>query len=276
MSPCPPGVYLRIMAVPDVVLSFAEAHPCLSGCFEGRGSAQACFDPTQPMVPLFEATCEDCSTFRLSVLEALLPSGADATSFAAELTQHVRTERGYLWSLGGYQYLGSGNGFWLNAAYLGRGLFLVDGSSNSSTQGDVEFLVRAFKNNLATPEDPGMLRVGAFQSKVVYLDLRRARQLDQVQGSQDLLQTVPWSARAKSGFVRVAILEYQGARSAQATAQAQAALQFNQPSTPTTSCTPTELTQPKAPAEPGSICPICGARVEERQLFSSTFVGCLC
>jgi hypothetical protein len=219
--------------------------------------------------------------FHVGSLASLLPPGTTQYSLAQELSAHMRAVRGYRWAFSGYH--ATGPGFWLSAAYYGDGLFLVDGSRNHGGAKDVDLLVQAFRAKLAQPDDQGMLDPALYATDVVHLSC--APPLGPVRTKPDILRLSQCSLAPRQGYRRVCIVEFLPLTT-----------QLTSPSGSTTGVppviagapTPPPLvgTPPRPPvvaaaaksaaARPGEICPVCGAEVRERPLFSGTFVGCLC
>src|SRR5262249_29485608 len=122
--PCPTGGD-RVMALPASLLQQIEPHPCFSGCYGSELEARVCLDAGQPLETVAVVSCLDCLSFKVGVRRALLPAGSSSFTLAGQLTQHVRTLRGFGLSFSGYH--ARGPGFWLAAAYYARaGLFLLD------------------------------------------------------------------------------------------------------------------------------------------------------
>jgi hypothetical protein len=245
------------MALPAALLAAIERHPCFTGCYRSDSEVQACIDPAQPLAPVVSVACSDCLTFHPGAVASLLPLGMTSYALANALSGHVRALRGFRWATGGYHT--AGGGFWLSAAYYGDGLFLVDASRNRGPRTDVEMLAEAFKHSVIQAEDPGMIDPALYTSELAYVSM--ATPITGVQSKQDLLASPQRSATPKQGFHRVSIVEFQPLAAAVAV-QAPAAA----------------APAPQAPRvlQPGDRCGACGAVVQERALFSGTFVGCLC
>src|SRR5262245_36001719 len=127
------------MPLPASLLHHIEQHGCFSGCYSGELDAQVCIDPSRPLMPIVSASCHDCLTSKVSVLRSLLPSGISSDWLASQLTQHLRGQRGYTLSFGGYH--ARGPGFWLSAVYYGNGgLFLLDGIRSRALGSDLDLL----------------------------------------------------------------------------------------------------------------------------------------
>lgn len=209
--------------------------------------------------------------FHIGSLASLLPPGMTQYGLAQELGAHMRTVRGYRWAFSGYH--ATGQGFWLSAAYYGDGLFLVDGSRNHGGARDIDLLVQAFRSKLAQPDDQGMLDPALYASEVVHLSC--APPLGPVQTKQDILRSPQCSLSPRQGLRRVCIVEYLPLTTAVAPTN-KAVL-----TAPPALRTPTPMPMPAPPAPApaprlGEICPVCGAEVKERPLFSGTYIGCLC
>jgi len=251
--------YIGTMSLPATLLGAIEGHTCFTGCYHYESPAEICTDPVQPPAPIIQVSCADCLSFRVGALTRLLPSGMTTYALADALTTHMRSLRGYIWSLSGYHAVGGG--FWLSAAAFNDGLFLVDGSRNrSSTRGDADLLIEAFKHKLAPKADPRMLDPALYAAEVVYLSL--AAPIGPVQTKQDIMASPQCSLAAKQGFQRVTVVEFLPFAPQAVTAQA-----------PVSSSAPPPA--PK-PLERGDVCPVCHAEFAERALFTGTYVGCLC
>jgi hypothetical protein len=192
-------------------------------------------------------------------------------TLAQEIAAHMRAVRGYRWAFSGYH--ATGPGFWLSAAYYGDGLFLIDGSRNHGGARDIDLLVQAFKSKLVQPDDPGMLDPALYTADVVHLSC--SPPLGAVRVKQDILRSPQCSLAPRQGFRRVAIVEFLPLTTAVGAGPT--------PPPPRPAPAPNAVPPPsrRAPAQPrtlrmGELCPICGAEVKERPLFSGTFVGCLC
>jgi hypothetical protein len=272
---------LALVALPASLLAAVEAHPCFSGCYSHEIPVALCVDPTRPPVTSFHAACQDCLMFHVGALAGLLPPGMTQYTLAQEIATHMRGVRGYRWAFSGYH--ATGPGFWLSAAYYGDGLFLVDGSRNHGAAREVDLLVQAFKSKLVQPDDQGMLDPALYASDVVHLSC--APPIAGVRTKHDILRSPQCSLAPRQGFRRVCIVEFLPLTTVIANSPA--------PSPPppparvattASSVAPTASTSPPAPPRRstaralrvGDICPICGAEVKERPLFSGTFVGCLC
>src|SRR4051812_16198521 len=102
------------MSLPVSFLQHVEQHPCFTGCYGSASGVQVCLDPNKPLSPLVVVSCKDCfANFAAPV--SLLPAGLDSYKLAAQLTQHMRTRRGFAQSVSGY--FTTGPGFWFSAVY---------------------------------------------------------------------------------------------------------------------------------------------------------------
>ncbi|WP_437960815.1 hypothetical protein WME76_14985 [Sorangium sp. So ce119] len=247
------------MALPAALLAAVERHSCFTGCYRSESEVQVCIDPAQALVPTVPVCCSDCLNFHPAALVSLLPLGMTSYALANALTTHVRSLRGYKWATGGYHT--AGTGFWLNAAYYGNGLFLVDAARNRNARTDVDMLIEAFQHGIVQPEDPRMLDPALYTSELAYINM--SRPILPVRTKQDLLASPQRSATPRQGFSRVSIVEFQPLAATAASAGAPAAK-------------PAKQAPPPRELKLGDTCPTCGAAVMERPLFSGTFVGCLC
>ncbi|HTV23888.1 MAG TPA: hypothetical protein VMG12_34595 [Polyangiaceae bacterium] len=302
------------MSLPASLLAAVANHRCFAARYKSEPATSICLDPSQPPTPVLQASCSDCTLFRVGALATTLPSGITSQRLADDLSQHVCTVRGYLWSTSGYSPTG---GFWLSAAYYGNGLFLVDGSRNNNQSSDVDVLISAFRHGMVIPEHPRMLMPSLYTSEVVYLDM--SQPITPVQSKADLLASPRCRATRTPGFHRASILEFipltrtaalarssgastapsirpstrPSAASHSSSAHSSSASHSNSathsssamrtsniahanPTTPG----PTAAKPATSPAAPSVFetdnCPFCGHEIKERPLFVGTFVGCLC
>jgi hypothetical protein len=270
-----PVAILAIVALPASLLAAVEAHPCFSGCYSHEIPVALCVDPARPPVTGFHAACQDCLMFHVGSLASLLPPGMTQYTLAQELAAHMRSVRGYRWAFSGYHAMGPG--FWLSAAYYGDGLFLVDGSRNHGGARDVDLLVQAFKSKLVQPDDQGMLDPALYAADVVHLSCSPA--IAHVRTKQDILRSPQCSLAPRQGFRRVAIVEFLPLTTATAVSPAPPVVSPSTTPPKPAPVPPPAAVKPRAPTRAlrvGETCPICGAEVKERPLFSGTFVGCLC
>ena len=259
------------MALPVSILAAVEAHACFTGCYSHETPVALCVDAARPPVTSFHAACQDCLMFHVGALASLLPPGMTQYGLAQELGAHMRAVRGYRWAFSGYH--ATGQGFWLSAVYYGDGLFLIDGSRNHGGARDVDLLVQAFRSKLAQPDDPGMLDPALYAAEVVHLSC--SPPLGAVRGKADILRSPQCSLSPRQGLRRVCIVEFLPLTTSTAP---------NGGPPPRTQASPVPARPPPPPPLPqrvrpirtGDLCPVCGAEVKERPLFSGTFVGCLC
>jgi hypothetical protein len=147
---------MRGMSLPAALLSAVEAHSCFTGCYHHESPVAVCTDAAQPLAAVVQVSCADCLSYRVGSLTQLLPAGMTGYTLATALCLHMRAIRGYRWAVSGYHT--AGGGYWLSAASLTDGLFIVDGSRNHSKKGsEAELLADLFKHKLAPYADPGML-----------------------------------------------------------------------------------------------------------------------
>jgi hypothetical protein len=248
--------------LPATLLSAVEAHKCFTGCYRYESPVVICTDAALPLSPAVQVSCADCLSHYVGALTHLLPAGMTGHALAAELSAHMRNVRGYRWALSGYHT--AGGGFWLSAASLTEGLFLVDGSRNYSKKGtDAELLADAFKHHLAPHLDTRMLDPALYSADYVHLDLTTP--LPPVTCKNDVLTAAQCSLTPRQGARRVAVLEFLPLSAA-------AAPPAN------VSATRAASSAPPAPRKlrPGEVCPVCHAEYTERPLFTGSFVGCLC
>jgi hypothetical protein len=271
-----PGGYTSGVALPASLLAAAEAHACFTGCFSHETPVALCVDAARPPVTSFHAACQDCLMFHLGALASLLPPGMTQYGLAQELCAHMRSVRGYRWAISGYH--ATGQGFWLSAAYYGDGLFLVDGSRNHGGARDVDLLVQAFRSKLVQPDDQGMLDPALYASEIVHLSC--SPPLGAVKTKQDVLRSPQCSLSPRQGLRRVCIVEFLPLTTAATPGKVVAApAPAARPVAPPPAVRPPPPPAPRPPGRAlrvGEVCPLCGAEVKERPLFSGTFVGCLC
>jgi hypothetical protein len=286
------------VALPQSLLSLVERHGCFTGTYSSQYTVHVCLDPAAPPVLMLYASCEDCLGFKVGALLSVLPPGTTVYSLADQLTLHMRTERGFRLSIGGYHT--AGGGFWLGAAYYDCGIFLLDGSRNPGQAFDLDLLMTAFRHRILPMPDPRMSDPKLYATTTVYLDYSSSPV--HVLGKQDVLSSPQCSASPKPGFRRATLAEFlplttgahapnlpPGPPAGPPTLPALSRVPAPAPSPPLPAVLPprpqapgpqglkpTSPAPPPARVRPGELCPVCGAEVRERELFSSTFVGCLC
>ncbi len=246
--------------LPQSLLDLVEKHSCFTGCYAYEHPIALCIDPSKPPVWSFHATCQDCLMFHVGAIADLLPPGMTQYTLTQKLNAHMRTIRGYRWSLSGYH--ATGPGFWLSVAYFGDGLFLVDGSRDRGNTKEIDLLVRAFQSKLAQPDDPGMLDPALYASEAVYLDMSKS--LLGAKSKQDILKSPQCSAFDKgSTYKKVSIVEFLPITTKAASSQP-ASKQYA-----STGALARGLFK-------GDICSFCQQEVKERTLFVGSYIGCLC
>jgi len=268
------------MTLPASLLVAAEAHGCFTGAYAHASPVSVAIDPAQPPVTLYQAKCDDCLLFHLGALASLLPVGMAQYGLAQELSAHMRTVRGYRWAMSGWHQQNS-NGFWLNAAYYGDGLFLVDGARNNGGTQEVALLIQAFRDRVAHPEEPGMLDPANYTCDVAHLSC--SPPLGPVRTKQDILRSPQCSVASRQGLRRVCIVEYLPLASkislTSVTSVASAAPSQTQSSSANSSTPSPAGSSAAAPVGTlriGDTCPKCKQEFRERPLFSGSFIGCLC
>src|SRR5438094_3851970 len=133
------------MTLPATLLQQVEQHGCFSGCYGSELEARVCLDAAQPLETVAVVSCLDCLSFKVGVRRTLLPGGGSSHTLASQLTQHVRTARGFGLSFSGYH--ARGPGFWLAVAYYPRcGVFLIDGARSRGLGSDLDLLLLAFNH----------------------------------------------------------------------------------------------------------------------------------
>lgn len=260
--------------LPASLLAAVESHACFTGCYTPDTSAVICADAAHPLVLSFYAGCQDCLTFKVGSLANLLPFGMSHHGLAQELSAHMRAVRGYRWAISGYH--NTGQGFWLSAAYYGDGLFLVDGSRNHGSGGqDVDLLVQAFRSKLVQPDDQGMLDPALYSSEVVHLSC--STPLGAVRTKQHILRNPQCSLSPRQGLRRVCIVEFLPLTTKVSSSSATNSVLWQSPTKSVVTLWPSPAKSvAKLALKIGDTCTVCNAEVKERQLFTGTFVGCLC
>jgi hypothetical protein len=249
------------MSLPAALLQHVEQHGCFTGCYGCSSNVQACLNPGQPLQPMVVVSCSDCFA-HVGTPSSLLPAGCDTYKLADQLTKHLRAQRGYAWSVGGYH--ARGPGFWLSAVYFGSGgLFLLDGEKSKALGGDLTLLLLAFQHGVAPASDPRMMDPKQYATRNAYV--RFAPPLTPVASLKDLLNSPHCRTQPANGFQRVTVAEFQPLVGSVRAAPAPAAGAAKKPTAAAA-----------RPLKVGDVCPVCGAEVRERMLLQGTFVGCLC
>lgn len=277
-------VYTRAMTLPAPFVSEIESHLCLSGCYESEQPTYVCLDPNKPLEKVICVSCHDCLMHHVGALSSTLPAGMDGYALAREASAHVRSLRGYKWSVSGYHT--AGGGFWLTAMSYGNGILLVDGSRHSKTkQTDLDLLIHAFTHKVCTPDDPRMTDPALYTVETVYL--RMDKPILPVTCKNDILTSPQFSRIQASGYRRATLCEFlplqQHAQPPALQIQVPAGMQpamtplaVNGSPVAAAVSTPPEPKKPSKPLQLGDICPVCHDEVRERVLFTSTYVGCKC
>lgn len=279
------------VALPQSLLSMVERHGCFTGTYSSQYTVQISLNPTTAPVPMLYVSCEDCLGFKVGALQSVLPPGTTVYSLADQLTAHMRKVRQYRMSIGGYHT--SGGGFWLGAAYYDCGLFLLDGSRNPGHTRDLDLLMLAFKHRVLPMADPRMSDPKQYASLTVYLDF--SMPIPTVHRKQDLLSSPQCSPSPRAGFRRATLAEFLPLTGSPVIGPPTlpSLPQMPLPHTPQLGTNPPPPMPPpppppmprasptiapvlSSPPKTGNICPVCGEEVRERELFSSTFIGCLC
>jgi hypothetical protein len=304
------------MTLPASLLRAAEQHVCFSGCHGPEDMVMVSTAPGSAPQRVVQVSCKDCLSFHVGALASLLPAQMTSDQLARELSQHVRTLRGYSWSVGGYHY--ACNKIWLSAAFYPCGVFLLDGSRNHDGRSDLELLIEAFRGGLVKPQDARMLDPGQYATQEVYLDM--SVPITPVRNRHDILRSQQCSPTFRVASRRVTIAEFlpmqvsapppavtaggqptatngtagavtAGTSATGTPASGQPVVALGQPANQGNQLTPpTGIPSPRlaatgsAPgasgrkpgARLGERCPVCGAVVAERPSLTETFVGCLC
>jgi hypothetical protein len=259
------------MPVPAPILQLVEAHSCFSGCYSPDNDLMCLIDPASSPELATYIQCQDCLTFRVGSIKALLAPGMDRYKLAREVTEHLRSVRNYALSFAGYHL--QGGGFWLSAAYWDSGVFLLkaDRASQSQQQDRVDLLIKAFTTGVSAPPLPGMCDRKNYASRKVFLN---GAALPPVASAQALFASSAISHKPAPGYIEVTLAEYlpvsratgvgvlSGATSPAGAARSRAAR--------------SSRGAPAAQRPLGSRCPVCGEIVKERALLTSVYIGCRC
>ena len=252
------------MALPQSLLTAVEQHACFAGCYSGRDEPLLCLDGQAPLQPAVVIACQDCLSFKLSVLSSLLPAGMTSHRLAKEITRYAQQQRGVSLATSGYHV--EGPGFWFHAAYYDScGLFLLDGRSSRQLGSDLDLLMLAFQHQVLTMPDVRMFDPNNYSVQQIYLDTTSP--LPKISNINDLLSAPEVSLRRPSGgrWRKATLAEFLLASSPVPVAQ------------PVIVQLPDDDPEPSpVDLEPGDVCPVCNAEVKERQLLTGSFVGCLC
>jgi hypothetical protein len=207
---------------------------------------------------LLVVSCKDCFA-NFAIPTSSLPAGVDSTQLAAQVTQHLRAQRGFAQSVSGY--FTQGPGFWFSAIFYPCGLFLINGERSRARGTDLDQLLLAFQHGLLTPVDPRMLDAQQYNVQTVYGNFAGASGVPF--DKADLLSLPQVRAQPVSGWQKLTLAEFIPLANATAAPAAKK---------PAKAAPPAK----RVPLKEGDICPVCGQEVKKRQLLSSTFVGCLC
>ncbi len=276
------------MSLPPLVVAQAENHPCFSGVYTSGNQIVTSVGPQGVLHNIIDVQCNDCLFFRLGIDTTLLPPGTSTYQVARELSAHMRTHRGYDFSLSGYHTQGSG--FWLSAAYWARyGLFFLGntrGSSNGKPPLDVLF--EAIQTGLVANLHPNLTDRSQYICHDVYISVVPP---PAPMPMAALLNSCHVSSQKKTNYVPVTLAEFQPIATQNSTTQPAVALSPPPgPSPAIPACSPppplpaplassTQVSpkaSPQKPRQPGTTCEVCGEVIGERWLFSSTYIGCKC
>lgn len=270
--------YIAAMAnrvsLPPPLRAALEAHRCFSGCYAGDSRGVFCADVSQSTLPMVNVHCSDCLTWHVGALTHLLPPSLQTPdAFAAKLSKHMRRTRGFVWSLSGYHLARhvAGGGFWLAAACLGAGLFVVQPDRGRGQASDaIQALLEAFRLKLAPCPGSGMLDAKEYAAQPIYLRYSPGDPVTPDKAS--LLASPQCRATAAPGFEAAMLVEHvpslaaagktggSGGSSSVATASSSTAL----------------ASSAQGLRAAGEVCSACGHPVRERQLLYGTYSGCLC
>jgi hypothetical protein len=245
------------MPLPPSLVQLVEQHPCFPGVFCADSNVQVCLQANGAAQLSRVVSCSECYQ-KFGVLETLLPSGTDAYMLARQLTQHVRTLRGYTLAVGGYH--AKGPGFWISAVYFAScGIFLIDGARSRALGTDLDLLQLAFRHGVLAPFDPRLLDPKQYRTRQVHV--RCATPPGPVKNLQALLSWQGCQTQAAAGFQPATLAEFLPVAATTA------------PAPPSASTTATGTA---GRLKPGDVCPVCKAVVCARPLLNGTYVGCLC
>jgi len=245
------------MPLPPSLLQYVENHGCFTGCYGSDSGVMSCLDVNQPLAPLVVVTCLDCLN-KVGVLRSLLQPGTTTYTLADAVTQHLRAQRGFTLSLGGYH--ARGPGFWLSAVYFGNcGVFLLNGERSRQLGSDLDLLLLAFKHGVAQPHDRRMHDAQQYATQTVYLNC--AAPLSPVPAKQSLLASPHVQTQPRPGWQRVTLAEF---------------LPTSRAAAPPAAVKPPAAGKPSPALKLGDICPKCKAEVRERYLLQGKYIGCLC
>ncbi len=276
------------MAIPSDLIDIVEKHPCISGCWSSSSPVTCVVDPGR-VERLVEIYCSDCLSFHCAVSARLLTVGWDQYKLAREVTEHVRRQRNYRLSTGGYHT--AGKGLWLSVGYWAHlGLFVM--KQDTSKQPRLTALITAFQHGVLPPLRRGMMNPKNYQTHDTYL---RIDPLPTARTVPDLLASSSVSARPHAGYVSVVLAEYLPV-SRKAGAAGTGANASSAPPAPApvaaggpagvvtgaaTSANAGAARAASHPAPPvvravGQPCPLCREVVEEKPLLATTYMSCAC
>lgn len=260
------------VSLPPPLRAAVQAHPCFSGCYAGDSRGVFCADVSQPTLPMVNVHCSDCLSWHVGALTHLLPPSLQTPdALAAKLSKHMRRKRGFVWSLSGYHLAGrtTGGGFWLAAACLGPGVFVVQPDRGRGRAADaIHALLEAFRHKLAPCPGPGMLDAKDYAAQPIYLRYSPGDPVTPDKAS--LLASPQHRATWAPGFEAAMLVEHVPSLAA-ATKTAGSSAVMAAPSS-------TALASSARAVRAGEseVCSACGHAVRERQLLYGTYSGCLC
>ena len=144
----------------------------MSGCYGSDTTIQLCLDAAKPLQPMVSVTCLDCLG-RFGAPTALLTNGSSTQTLSADLTQHMRTKRGFALSVSGYHT--GGPGFWLTAMYYSCGLFLLSGERSRQLGSDLDQLLLAIQHGIVKAPDPRMADAKQFAVETAYVNFAQCK-----------------------------------------------------------------------------------------------------
>jgi hypothetical protein len=268
--------YIATMAnrvsLPPPLRAAVEAHRCFSGCYSGDSRGVFCADVSQPTLPMVNVHCSDCLTWHVGALTHLLPPSLQTPdALAAKLSKHMRRKRGFVWSVSGYHLARhiTGGGFWLAAACLGPGVFVVQPDRGRGQPSDaIHVLMEAFRLKLAPCPGPGMLDAKEYAAQPIYLRYSPGDPVTPDKAS--LLASPQHRATWAPGFEAAMVVEHLPSLAAAGKTGGSASATTTPPSALASSSRGLRTTGD------GEVCSACGHPVRERQLLYGTYAGCLC
>jgi len=258
------------MSLPASLVDQIEKHPCFPGVWQSEADVQVCVDPLAGLQRARVISCSECYA-KLAALETLLPGGMNATTLARDLTQHMRSLRGYTLSIGGYHTRGPG--FWISVVYFGTtGLFLIDSARSRQLGTDLDLLLLAFQQGVLQTFSPLLLDRAQYRTQTVYVNF--ATPPGTIRNKQDLLAWTGCRLQAAQSYHAVTLAEFLPV--AGPTPPPTATATLRPPTARLSATAPAKPVAAPAPPKIGDICPKCKAEFRHRPLLNGTYLGCMC